>query len=56
MVWFKVPSRHESGQAMTEYLILLAAVSAGMLGISMLFANQVQHYLDFITDLLSKPF
>jgi len=56
MVWFKVHFQRESGQAVTEYLVLLAAVSAAMLGVSLLFANQVQHYLAFITDLLSKPF
>ncbi len=56
MIWFKVNPKQESGQAVTEYLILVAAVSTAMLGVSALFANHVQQYLSFIYDLLSKPF
>jgi hypothetical protein len=56
MVWLKTVSRQEKGQAFTEYLILAAAVSAGMLGMSLLFAHQIQRYLSFVYDLLSKPF
>jgi Flp pilus assembly pilin Flp len=56
MALFKGVVRQASGQAVTEYLILAAAVSAGMLGVSLLFAHQVQQYLSFIYDLLSKPF
>jgi Flp pilus assembly pilin Flp len=56
MALFKGVVRRESGQAVTEYLILAAAVSAGMLGVSLLFAHQVQQYLSFIHALLSKPF
>ncbi len=52
----KGPHPLESGQALVEYLILVAAVSAGMLGVSFLFSHQVQRYLSYVYDLLSKPF
>jgi Flp pilus assembly pilin Flp len=48
--------RREKGQALTEYLLLAAVVSTGMLGVSMLFTQQIQQYLNYISDLLSKPF
>jgi len=56
MVWFKVNPKRESGQALAEYLILVAAVSTAMLGVAWLFGNHVQQYLSFVEDLLSKPF
>ncbi len=56
MLRLKGLTRRVSGQAMTEYLLLAAVVSTGMLGVSMLFTHQIQQYLNYLYDLLSKPF
>jgi Flp pilus assembly pilin Flp len=56
MLRLKGLNGRRSGQALTEYLLLAAVVSTGMLGVSFLFAHQIQQYLSYISDLLSKPF
>lgn len=45
-----------SGQAAVEYLLTLTAVFIAFAGVSLLFSNQVNHYLSLLFDLIVLPF
>jgi hypothetical protein len=45
-----------SGQAAVEYLLTLTAVFIAFAGVSILFSNQVDHYLSLLFDLIVLPF
>ena len=45
-----------SGQAAVEYLLTLTVVFIAFAGVSILFANQVNHYLSWLFDLIVLPF
>jgi len=45
-----------SGQAAVEYLLTLTAVFIAFAGVSVLFSNQVDHYLSLLFDMIVLPF
>jgi hypothetical protein len=45
-----------SGQAAVEYLLTLAVVFISFAGVSILFANQVKHYLSLLFEVIVLPF
>ncbi len=45
-----------SGQAAVEYLLTLTAIFIAFAGVSILFSNQVNHYLSLLFDLIILPF
>jgi hypothetical protein len=47
---------NDSGQAAVEYLLTLTMVFIAFAGASMLFSNQVNHYLSLLFDMIVLPF
>jgi hypothetical protein len=45
-----------SGQAATEYLILIGMVLVAFTGIAAVFSNQVRNYLSLLFELIQLPF
>jgi hypothetical protein len=45
-----------SGQAATEYLILIGMVLMAFTGIAAVFSNQVRNYLSLLFELIELPF
>jgi Flp pilus assembly pilin Flp len=45
-----------SGQAAVEYLLTLTVVFIAFAGVSVLFSNQVDHYLSLLFDMIVLPF
>jgi len=44
------------GQAAVEYLLTLTVVFIAFAGVSVLFSNQVDHYLSLLFDMIVLPF
>jgi hypothetical protein len=47
---------NDSGQAAVEYLLTITAVFIAFAGVSILFSNQVDHYLSRLFDMIVLPF
>jgi len=45
-----------SGQASTEYLLLLGMVFIAFAGVSSIFSNQVKNYLSLLFQIIVLPF
>lgn len=45
-----------SGQAAVEYLLTLTVVFLAFTGVSVLFSNQVNHYLSLLFKMITLPF
>ena len=52
----KITSPSPSGQAATEYLMLVGMVLMVLAGTAALFSKQVQNYLGLLLDLIDLPF
>ncbi len=47
---------NDSGQAAVEYLLTLTSVFIAFAGVTILFSNQVNHYLSLLFDMIVLPF